>query len=225
MFDNNINISLKLATTLDGKIALKNRDSKWITCEKSRQKVHDLRFSHDAVLTGSGTVLADNPSFNIRHLNNIKPEDMPKRIILDSALKTPKNANIINPQIGGPAIIFCDKDEFYDFKSDFDVQPTIIKVSKNHYGLNIAEIIEELAKLNIKNIMVEAGAHIAASFLNQNMIDKIYWFRAPKIIGGDGINVFEALGFNDMKQIIELKRIGLEEYDQDLLEIYKIIKV
>ena len=181
-------IALKLATSLDGKIATATGESKWITEEESRTKAHQLRAKYDAILTGIGTVLADNPKLDCR-IKGLE-QNSPMRIVLDSQGRTPPDA-AINPA-------------------------KIITESKN-----LSEILEQLAKAGITRLMVEAGRGVATSFLEQNLVDRIYWFRAPLIIGEDGINA-ASVGIVPLAQLSRYKLVDLQKLGADILEVYEV---
>ena len=180
-------ITLKFATSLDGKIATASGESKWITGEESRTKVHQLRANHDAIITGIGTVLADNPKLDCR-IKGLE-QNSPIRIVLDSNNQTPKDAAI------RPA--------------------SIITESKN-----LNKVVEKLAKDGITSLLVEAGRGVATSFLEHNLVDKIYWFRAPIIIGENGINAVSA-SIVPLVQLSRYKLIETQKLGLDILEIYE----
>ena len=153
-------VTLKLATSLDGMIALGNGRSQWITGPESRAEVHRMRASHDAILTGIGTVLADDPRLTARIEG--EPLQQPDVIIMDSRGRTPAGA-----------AVFAAPDR----------QVALIP------HRDIARAIQ-----GYENVMIEAGAGIAASAIAAGLVDRIEWFRAPEILGGDGLPGFAALG-------------------------------
>lgn len=216
-------IYLKLATSLDGKIALKNGQSKWITNEMSRAHVQILRAAAAGIICGSGTVLKDNPNLNLRGEKR-QPPEMPVRIIFDSNLKTPLDYNVVNGEIGGRTIIFCDDNISSEGKQKYPPNVTTFGIKNGEGGLDISTALEILAREGLKDLMLETGGKLAASFLKQGLVDEIYWFVAPKIIGGDGINVFANLGFERLEQIIKLEQINQIELNGDILRHYRVMK-
>ena len=216
-------IYLKLATSLDGKIALKNGQSKWITNKKSRADVQTLRANSDGIICGIGTVLKDNPNLNLRGVDCL-PEKMPARIIFDSKLQTPNDYNIVNQAIGGKTIIFFDKDIAQNGENRFGDNVQLYGIGSDEYGLSIPQALEILGNLGLRKLMLETGGRLAASFLKQGLVDYIYWFFAPKIIGGDGVDVFANLGFESLEQVIKLTQIKQIELDGDLLRVFEVKK-
>lgn len=205
-------IILKLASSLDGKIALSNGQSQWITNEKARQNVHELRAGCDAIISGIGTVLKDNPSFTARLTNQTF---VPKRLILDSNLQTPIDYKITNKD----TVFFTgeniDEAKEAEFKK-LDIE--IIKAKEVTPRL----VINYAKSKSYNKLLIEAGSKIAASFLNDGFVNKIYWYRAPIIIGGDGLDVIDNLGIDAISAAKRIKLLSSENFDDDILEIYEI---
>jgi diaminohydroxyphosphoribosylaminopyrimidine deaminase/5-amino-6-(5-phosphoribosylamino)uracil reductase len=180
-------IILKNAVSLDAKIASANSSDKWITNSVSRKKVHELRHQSDAVLTTINTVIADNPILNVR-LKNVKKH--PIRIILDQKLQIELNSNICKTAILYKTIIFYSSNfkNQEKIKSLTDLHIEIIPVplsslNENHLDMNI--ILDILSKKKITSILIEAGTQLNSYLLENNLVNKIYYFLAPKILGGD----------------------------------------
>lgn len=198
-------VALKTATTIDGKIATKIGDSKWITSDKSRNYARKLRTYYDAILTSSNTVMADNPT--MKHKT---------KIILDRGLKTNWNADIYKQ---GQIILVTSEDYCVDeYPLNFEVMLCPEKDGK----LDLNYILKELYTSGIKSIFVEAGGKLCGEFVKENLVDKIYHFIAPKILNDnsgrscfDGDNIFK---INDSKnfKLIDTKKLG-----SDILLTYK----
>ena len=172
----------KYAMTLDGKIATHTGHSQWITSEEARRQVHELRNEVDGILVGVGTVLKDNPTLTTRLPDRVGKN--PIRIILDSQLRTPIEANVVNTK-EAQTIIVCatDVDEAkVEQLQQKGVQ--IIKISKDNSGLNLKEMLKQLYIHGITDILLEGGAEVNASFLRENLIQKVHVYIAPKILGG-----------------------------------------
>jgi diaminohydroxyphosphoribosylaminopyrimidine deaminase/5-amino-6-(5-phosphoribosylamino)uracil reductase len=191
-------ITLKLATSLDGKIALFNKKSKWITSEKLRYSSHKLRAKNEAILTGIGTVIADDPLLTCR-LNN-KNHANPIRIIIDTNLKIPQNSKILKTAKKIQTIIFTNKKSIDSYHG-----ANVIYINKTKDGLNLKEILHHITNLGINNLLIEAGQKISTSFIKENLVDQIVLYQSKKIIGGDGIDAIGNLNISDMSQCIELK--------------------
>lgn len=172
----------KFAMTLDGKIATHTGHSQWISGEESRLQVHHLRNEVDGILVGVGTVLADNPSLTTR-IPDVKGKN-PIRIVVDSNLRTPIDANVVNTEEAN-TIIVTSMDSAADKKAQLEeIGVKIITVSKENGLLNLDEMLEKLYLEGITDLVVEGGAEINASFLRQGLIDKFIVYVAPKVLGG-----------------------------------------
>ena len=174
-----INITLKAAISLDGKIATSTGKSKWITGEISREKVHELRVENDAILVGINTVLSDDPKLTARGL--IEGES-PIRIVLDSKARIPNQSQVFQND-GVPVIIVTGS------KAPSRIWPKLndLKIIKAPSEKpDILWVISELEKLKIKSLLVEGGSLVHASFLKSNYVNQLALFISPKIIGGQG---------------------------------------
>lgn len=197
-------ITLKLATSLDGKIALSNKKSKWITSESLRHLSHKLRAKNDAILTGIGTVIADDPLLTCR-LNN-KDNHNPSRVILDTNLKISENSQILKTAKNIKTIIFTNKKSIDSYHG-----ANIIHINKTKDGLNLKEILHHIANLGINNLLIEAGQKVNTSFIKENLVDKIILYQSKKIIGGDGIDAIGNLNISDLSQCFEFKTEVIRE--------------
>ena len=168
-------VTLKAATTLDGRIASAFDESKWITGEKARLEGRVMRADHDAILVGIGTVLADDPQLNARGVPNAKD---PKPIILDSTLRCPLKAAVFSS--GQKPLIFCAMETpvIETFPAD------IIAVNRLEQGLSIEEILANLHSQNIRSLLVEGGGIVHSQFINSGFVDAIELFMAPTVLGG-----------------------------------------
>lgn len=216
-------VTLKVATSLDGKIATHAGHSQWITGPDARTEVHKLRSEHDAVLTGIGTVLADDPHLNVRGLGDAISQ--PLRFVLDSQLRTPLNSKIIASS-GGATRIFTLKQAVQSSRSQAyrDAGVELIEAelaSAPEAGLSIPNLLHQLRELGVERLMVEAGAKVASSFLRARAVDRLEWFRAPKIIGGDGLPVFTGVGVGDLAEAFQFARTSVRSVGDDLWETYE----
>lgn len=171
-------ITIKTATTLDGKIACKTGNSKWITSEKARNWVQKLRNQYDGILTGSNTVITDNPSLTCR----IKNGKNPSRIIIDSCLKTDPNSNVYKYDETSVFVVI-DKNIPESKLKAFPEHVQFIKCSLKHNKINLEEALQKLYEKKIKSILIEAGGTLNYAFINEKLADKLIQFIAPKIIG------------------------------------------
>lgn len=198
-------VTLKAAITLDGKIASKTFESKWISSEESRKKVHEMRSKTDAVLTGENTVLKDNPKLTAR----IKGGRNPLRVIVTSK-KIPSDYNVFVDS--NFLIATTDKKLFSEKK----FQGKILELKAKNNLVDLKKLLSELGKRNVSSLLVEGGSGIYSSFVKQKLADKLVLFIAPKILGS-GIPVFGGLGVKKPEKALELKCVSFSETGKDLL--------
>jgi len=208
-------VTVKAASSLDGKIATSSGESKWITGEKSRKFSHHLRDTMDAILVGINTVIKDDPSLLAPSKNNIA------RIILDSRLRIPLNlkAQVLKNQDRGDTFIFTtsqrDEKKLKELKSR-GIKIAVVKENENR--VDIEEAVRELGKLEIMNLLVEGGGEVIGSFFEKKLVDKIYLFLAPRIIGGKkSITWVEGKGVKFLKETSYIKIDSLKKIENDLL--------
>lgn len=206
-------VALKLAQTLDGKIATATGASKWITGEDARREVHRLRCRYDAVLTGAATVLADDSRLTVRHCAGRNP----LRVVLDSRLSIPASAGIFSDE--AETILFTSTAMH---KSEKAVRLagegiTILPVEERDCGLDLAAVLDALHQRRVLSVLVEGGSRLVSSLIKTKLADKIYLFIAPKLFGGDGLSAFAPLGITTPGQAIGLDFDPPVFFGQDLL--------
>ena len=199
-------IMLKTATTLDSKIALSNGTSKWITNEKSRLEVQKLRSEYQAIMSASGTILADNPQLNVR----LKNKKSPIRIIFDPNNKIPLNYNVFKND--ETRIILINN-------SNIKIPEYIEKISFKNFDI----LFKELHEMGIYSIMIEAGQGFNTELLKNNEIDEINHFIAPKIFG-NGLNFVDNIKIDKIGDSIELEDIKIKQLENNILINGKIKK-
>lgn len=180
-------VRLKCAASLDGKTALSDGRSQWITDAEARADVQLLRAESCAVLTGIGTVLADNPRLNVRGFPTLR---QPVRVILDSHLQTPLHSHVITDS-GSPTLIATlveDETRWQPYLAHSHVR--IIRPSENGGRIDLTDLLHLLAEQGLGEVMVEAGAVLAGAFLEQGLADEIVLYQAPKILGNPGRALF-----------------------------------
>lgn len=205
----------KYAMTLDGKIAAHTGHSKWVTGAEAREDVHHIRHEVDAILVGVGTVIADNPSLTTR-LNNRQGKN-PIRIIMDSSLRTPAHANVLNVE-EAQTIIVCSEEVKQEQISAFEAKGvTVLPVRRDSEGLHIDDMLEKLYVLGITDILVEGGSAINASFLQSAAIDKYVIYVAPKVLGGR-LSLTPIAGYNaaTMDEAWDVEFDSFNKLGQDL---------
>jgi diaminohydroxyphosphoribosylaminopyrimidine deaminase/5-amino-6-(5-phosphoribosylamino)uracil reductase len=211
-------VILKTAMTLDGKIATPEGQSKWITGEKARKIVHQMRSSVDAVLTAVGTVKADNPELTARMQGSRVQVRQPKRIVIDPNLETPIDYKIFN--VPPQTIIVTRRHRDYE---------TIEKIKTlSNKGIRFIEyesdrvdlkwLMKKLGEIDISSVMIEGGSSLNAYALQDRIVDKVVFFIAPKIIGGK--NSIPAIGgesFQRLENAFNIHDIKIKRVGQDLM--------
>ena len=192
--------TLKLATSLDGRIATRTGDSKWITGEEARARAHLLRATHDAVLVGSGTVLADDPDLRCR-LPGMTGRS-PVRLVADARLRVPADARLVRTARDTPTWILTAAGADPAKRAVLvDAGVEAIDVAADDEGhLDPAAMAHTLASRGLTRVLLEGGGTLAAAFLRADLIDRLAWFTAPKIIGGEGTAAVGSLGLNSIRQ-------------------------
>ena len=208
-------IVVKTAMTLDGKIATVSGDSKWITNEKSRKFVHQLRDLYDGILIGIGTVLADNPTLTTRldHLGK-----NPVRIIVDSKARIPLDSIVITDKSAHTILAVTERASQEKIAALLQVGIEVIVTKEKADRVDLSDLLKILAEKNICSILVEGGSRINYSFFVEHLVDKVHCFIAPKIIGGtDAASPVGGKGTFYMKDAYQLNDITTERFDEDIL--------
>lgn len=215
-------IVLKAAMTLDGKIATATGQSKWITNETSRAYGYKLRDIYDGIMVGINTVIEDNPMLTAR----VDGGKNPIRIVVDSSLKIDINANVVQDKSAKTIVATtdkADKDKILKLQAqDVDV----IVVDKDEQDkVDIEKLLDILGQQNICSILVEGGATLSGSFVAKKLVDKVYFFIAPKIIGGkEAKTPVAGTGILNLQEALTLKDIQIEKLEEDILIIGRVDK-
>jgi len=207
-------VTVKVAESLDGRIATYTGDSKWITSDKSRAFAHKIRKDYDAIMVGVNTVLRDNP-----RLNTWFSAKQPVKIIMDSNLSTPENANIFAQ--GSQVIIITlpsrAGQETENRKRLFE-KAKIIEVKERSGQINLRDALRKIAQLQITSIIVEGGGTLIGSLFDERLVDRILFFISPKIIGGkDAISSVMGKGVRRVDQAIKLRGVKFRRFGEELL--------
>ncbi|MBU0570861.1 MAG: bifunctional diaminohydroxyphosphoribosylaminopyrimidine deaminase/5-amino-6-(5-phosphoribosylamino)uracil reductase RibD [Candidatus Omnitrophica bacterium] len=207
-------VTVKLAQSIDGKIAARDGSSKWITCASSRKYVKKLRACFDAICVGANTVRADDPSL----LAGTKRGRGISRIVVDSALRIPLSSNLVKTARSAPLIIgtteFASAKRVEKFRN---VKGVEVIVTKSKGGkVSLRAFLKKLGQKGIVNILVEGGGEIAGSFADEALADEWIFFIAPKIIGGDHASV-KGKGVRSVMDVIKLKDVRWEGSGDDLI--------
>lgn len=202
-------VTLKLATSLDGRIATADGESRWITGEPARLEGHRLRAGHDAILVGVETVLKDDPELTARLPG--RSVDQPLRVVLDSRLRTPGTAKLA----GENTLILTA------------VEPRplgaaqVRQVEAEDGRPSIPAVLKALKAAGVDSVLIEGGGQVAAAFLRAGAVDRLEWFRAPILLGGEGRACVAALALAKLADAPKFRRLGVTPVGDDLWERYE----
>ena len=210
-------ITLKLASSLDGRIAAAGGDSKWITGEQARAEAHRLRASHDAVLVGSGTALADDPALTCR-LPGMEAWS-PVRIIADGRLALPMSAKVVQTAHKVPTwVITRSGSDEERRRMLLAVGVQVIEVASDAESrLDPRAMAAALAERGLTRVLLEGGGELARAFLAAGLLDRIAWFHAPKLLGADGLPAIGALGLERVAHAPSLRLRSVRALGDDTL--------
>jgi diaminohydroxyphosphoribosylaminopyrimidine deaminase/5-amino-6-(5-phosphoribosylamino)uracil reductase len=211
---------LKMASSIDGRIATKSGESRWISGETSLAYAHRLRATHDAIMVGIGTVKADNPMLNCR-LPGM--EDLsPVRVVVDRKLQLSMDSQLVKTAKQHPLWIITSEQQEKERGAKYEKKGAkIVSVEVNEEGYadpNIAA--RKLGELGLTRVLIEGGAHLAAAFLREDLIDHIEWVTAPLMMGGDGRGAVESLNRQALAEHPRFKRINSRMLGEDRLESF-----
>ncbi|WP_422121986.1 bifunctional diaminohydroxyphosphoribosylaminopyrimidine deaminase/5-amino-6-(5-phosphoribosylamino)uracil reductase RibD [Planococcus sp. X10-3] len=193
-------VTLKAASTLDGKIATHALDSKWITSEDARRDVHELRSEHMAILVGVGTVIEDDPALTARIPNGRNPI----RVVLDSSLRLPMDAKVVQD---GAAETWIFTSRTYDRSKAEHLEQAGVRLfeTAGDTRTDVNDLLRILGENEISSLFIEGGGTVNSAFLENHLIDKVVLYFAPKLVGGSDAPTFlEGQGFGLMKEAIDL---------------------
>jgi diaminohydroxyphosphoribosylaminopyrimidine deaminase/5-amino-6-(5-phosphoribosylamino)uracil reductase len=205
-------VILKLAASLDGKIATSTGDSRWITGKPARRHVHDLRNQVDAVLVGAGTVIADDPQLTCR----IPGGRNPLRVVVDGRLSIPATARLLR-EPGKTIVVTGPRAPLRKVRAIERSGAEVWRFPLRGGAVPFASLLRELGKRGIVSVMIEGGAVTAARALREKVVDKFCFLYAPKIIGADGLDMIAALGVRKMGHSRQINRIEVARVGKDFL--------
>jgi diaminohydroxyphosphoribosylaminopyrimidine deaminase/5-amino-6-(5-phosphoribosylamino)uracil reductase len=212
-------VTLKLATSLDGRIATASGESKWITGGEARAEVHKLRAAHDAIIVGSETVIADDPELTAR---GVEIDHQPLRIVADSRGRTPATAKLFatleKARVAIATLETTDVDA-HNWPTHKALQFWMLP--KGDDGrIDLRELMEMGAGAGVASMLIEGGGTLAASFVKAGLVDRIEWFRAPILLGSDSRAALGELHLESLSAAPRYERVGVREVGVDLWESY-----
>lgn len=207
-------ITVKVAESLDGRIATRTGDSKWITSDKSRGFAHRARGDFDAIMVGVNTVLRDNPK-----LDAWFSKSQPTKIIVDSQLSTPEKANVFS---GSKPVIIATlvstSGQETENRKILSNKANILDIKEKSGQVNLKDMMRKLASMGITSVLVEGGGMLIGSLFDEGLVDKVMFFISPKIIGGkDAISSVMGQGVSRVERALKLKDITLRRFGEDVL--------
>lgn len=209
-------VTLKLATSLDGRIATASGESRWITGDAAREEVHRLRSEHDGVLVGIETALADDPELTVRLQGYTGRQ--PSRVVLDSdqrlSGKLVSTARVVptlvvTPEAPRPALL--------------EAGVKVLQINSMNRHPDLTDVMEALRGEGISSLFVEGGGQVAASFLSEGLVDRLEWFRAPIVLGAEGKPGLGELGLSKLSAAPRFRRLDVRQVGADLWERYERI--
>jgi diaminohydroxyphosphoribosylaminopyrimidine deaminase/5-amino-6-(5-phosphoribosylamino)uracil reductase len=208
-------VHLKLAATLDGRIATASEDGGWVTGEAARFRVHQLRAEAGAVLVGAGTVRADDPLLTVRGL----PEEPPRitRVVLDPRLTTGSDSQLAMTAAQAPVLIFSEERALDGREEELEASGVeVVAAPPSSEGLDLAFVLAELGRRGIRGVLVEGGGRTAAHFVEAGLADKLTLFYAPKLVGSEGVPMIGALRVTKMAEALRFSVADVEMVGEDV---------
>jgi diaminohydroxyphosphoribosylaminopyrimidine deaminase/5-amino-6-(5-phosphoribosylamino)uracil reductase len=209
-------VTLKLASTLDGRIATRAGESRWITGRAARRAAHALRGRHDAVMVGVGTVMADDPALTCR-LPGYRPNRL-VRVVADSHLRTPLSATLVATAAETPTWMLIRNGADPERRDAFtDLGIRLVEVAGAEVGVDPTQALWALGDAGLTRVLVEGGAQLAASLLRADLVDRIAWFHAPAVMGADAWPAVQAFGIEQLDAMPRFTRTAQTLLDDDML--------
>ncbi|OGX17100.1 MAG: riboflavin biosynthesis protein RibD [Omnitrophica WOR_2 bacterium RBG_13_44_8b] len=207
-------VTIKVAQSLDGKIASRSGDSKWITSDKSRGLAHRMRADYDAIMVGVNTVLRDNPKLNVWFSHK-----QPVKVVVDSQLSTPADSVIFQGNSKVIIVTLASRPgQETENRKILAQKAEIVEVKEKAGQINLKDMMKKLARQEITNILVEGGGMLIGSLFDEKLVDKIIFFISPKIIGGkEAISSVMGKGISRVDEAIKLRDVQLRHFGEDFL--------
>jgi diaminohydroxyphosphoribosylaminopyrimidine deaminase/5-amino-6-(5-phosphoribosylamino)uracil reductase len=210
-------VTLKLATSLDGRIATASGESRWITGPEAREEVHRLRLTHMAVMIGVETAIADDPELTVR-LPGKAVLAQPVRIVLDSRQRLPLASRLVMGARRAPTVVLTTQRPSRRLAA---AGVRVLEVAEKEGRVDPRAALAALKKLLLPAVMIEGGGQVAASFLSDGLVDAVEWFRAPIVLGDEGRPAVAAFVLKDLASAPRFRRIAVQPVGEDLWERYE----
>jgi riboflavin-specific deaminase-like protein len=205
-------VTVKVAQTLDGRVATRIGDSRWITGDEARAEAHRLRAENDAVLVGIGTVVADDPELTVRHVEG----ENPLRVVLDSRLSIRLNANVLRTDAATTVVVTIASANGERRELIEQTGATVLVAADEDGHVSLQDLLSQLAKMGVSRLLVEGGPTVVTEFLRQHLVDRLVVFIAPAILGA-GIDAVQDLGATRVAERIRLEVKSIETAGNDIV--------
>ncbi len=213
-------ITLKLASTLDGRIATHTGESQWITGVEARKMAHLIRGQNDAAMVGVGTVLSDDPDLTCR-IDGFAERPM-LRVIADSHLRTPLMARIVATAAENPTwLVHREGADPARLEALMQAGVRCLQVQGSEAGIDLPETFKALGSAGLTRVLVEGGGQLAAALLRADLVDRLAWFHAPSVLGGDGTPAAAAFGIAALADMPRFRRVAVRPVECDLLSAFE----
>jgi diaminohydroxyphosphoribosylaminopyrimidine deaminase/5-amino-6-(5-phosphoribosylamino)uracil reductase len=209
-------VTLKLATSLDGRIATASGESRWITGEESRNAVHAMRADQDAILVGINTVLADDPELTVRLASYAGPQ--PLRVVLDSRQRLPETSKLASTARETATLVLSATPPKPELEA---LGVRVVQVKADAGRPDLGHALDQLVREGVENLMIEGGGEVAGAFLEADLVDAIEWFRAPILLGAEGRPAVGPLALASLAAAPRFSRVAVEALGADLRERYE----
>ena len=220
ILDGRPSVTVKAATTLDGRIATSEGASRWITGAISRSMVHGMRARHDAIMIGAGTAITDDPSLTCR-LPGLE-ERSPIRVIVCGKTPIPLSHNLVRCASEVATMFFVNNSHPLEYCAKYKAAGiNVVKVKSTPNGnTDLSEVLFSLGSHGVTRLMVEGGGKLISTLLKGGLVDRLVWFRAPKLIGGDGVAVAAKFGVGTLDGAANFVQVSVRSAGDDLIETY-----
>jgi diaminohydroxyphosphoribosylaminopyrimidine deaminase/5-amino-6-(5-phosphoribosylamino)uracil reductase len=205
-------VTLKLAASLDGRIATRTKDSRWITGERARRLVHRMRNEMDAIMVGAETVIADDPSLTCRSRGGRDP----LRVVVDGRLRLPLRSRVLTKGAARGTLVATVSRDSKRIDALRELGATVVVLPGSGGRLSLRRLLRELARRGVQSVLLEGGATLAATALKEKVVHRLLWFFAPKLIGGDGVPMLGPLGVTRLGGAPEVRLLSVHRLGEDV---------
>lgn len=212
-------VRLKVGASIDGAIAMSSGESQWITGPEARADVQRLRAQSGAILTGIGTVLADDPAMNVRLKGLDTAGRQPLRAVLDSGLRMPLSAGMLD--LPGTTVVYCADDT--KRQPLIDAGADVVKVNAEDSFVDAAVVLADLASREVNDVLVEAGPTVAGNLLSRKLVDELVIYQAPHIMGSETMTMFRTPGWQSLSDRLTVEVADLRRIGQDIRVTVRVV--